>query len=356
MKRLELPRLYLGTMTLGWSQASSYVDAATAATMFRAFRASQPPTSNIRVDTARIYAGGQTEPIVRQALRTTELQDVASIGSKAHPSQPGGLSPQGIISQFAASCNALGVDRLAEFFLHQPDTENDLLASLVAVDALVRDGKVGEIGMSNYHASEVARAMALCDAHTLAKPTVYQGLYNPLNRKVEEELLPVLRQYGCAFIAYNPLAAGLLTGRHASVDNVAKGRFKDNPNYMPRFYNEENFAALAQIRTACEASGVSMVEATYRWLLSHSALDPAEGDGLLIGASSPEQLDANLAACAAAHDEPPLPQRVVEALDGAWSSSAALRECAFPYWRSYSADMPGRDSLDPGASYSAAKK
>ena len=65
--------------------------------------------------------------------------------------------------------------------------------------------------MSNYHASEVARAMALCDAHTLAKPTVYQGLYNPLNRKVEEELLPVLRQYGCAFIAYNPLAAGLLT-------------------------------------------------------------------------------------------------------------------------------------------------
>ena len=98
------------------------------------------------------------------------------------------------------------------------------------VDEFVRAGTVQHVGMSNYHAREVARAFALCEAHGLQKPTVFQGLYNPLNRLVEEELLPLLKEHECAFIAYNPLAAGLLTGRHASADGaVAAGRFKDNP-------------------------------------------------------------------------------------------------------------------------------
>ena len=97
------------------------------------------------------------------------------------------------------------------------------------VTALLRDaGAFTALGMSNYHASEVARCFDLCEEHGFAKPTVYQGLYNPLNRAVEDELLPLLKANGCAFIAYNPLAAGLLTGAHESVDVVAEGRFKVN--------------------------------------------------------------------------------------------------------------------------------
>ena len=92
-----------------------------------------------------------------------------------------------------------------------------------------------------------------------------------------------------------------------------------------------------------------MVEATYRWLLCHSALQ--EDDGVLIGASSLAQLEQNLAAATGAQ---PLPSTVVQAFDQAWEITRA--DGVFPYWRSYSADMPHREQLDQGASYEATKK
>lgn len=354
-KAAALPRLYLGTMTFGWSQASTPVDTAAATTMLRRFIEAAGDRQPHHVDTARIYASGDTEPIVGAAIAATGT--TVFLGSKAHPSQPGGLSADGLRSQLAASLDALGVQKLDELYLHQPDPATPLLESLRTTDAMVREGVVGKIGLSNYHASEVARAFALCKEHGLTPPTVYQGLYNPLNRLVEDELLPVLRENGCAFVAYNPLAAGLLTGRHTPDTEVAPGRFKDNPNYMPRFYTPVNFDALGTIRAACEAAGISLVEATYRWLLCHSALkgDGPAPDGLLLGASSVAQLEANLAACAAARTAEPLPMVVRAAMEGAWSARK-LRADAFPYWRSYSGDMPGRDELPQGASYSAAKK
>jgi aflatoxin B1 aldehyde reductase len=348
-----LPRVYLGTMTFGWSQASSKVDASVATGMVRKFAAAFPQGSPIHIDTARIYASGDTEPIVAAALSGTAGPDF-KVGSKAHPSQQGGLSDVGLRGQLDASCAALQATSLDEFYLHQPDTEHALLESLKTCDALVKEGKVRSVGLSNYHASEVARAMALCDEHSLVKPSVYQGIYNPLNRAVEEELLPVLRKHGCAFIAYNPLAAGLLTGAHSPGGEVKAGRFKDNPNYLPRFYTDANFTALGVMKAACDGAAIGLVEATYRWLLCHSALRADSRDGLLSGASSLEQLDSNLAAVDAARTAGPLPTAVHAAFEGAWAARK-LREEAFPYWRSYSADMPGREGLHQGASYNAAK-
>jgi aflatoxin B1 aldehyde reductase len=170
---------------------------------------------------------------------------------------------------------------------------------------------------------------------------------------VEDELLPLLKKNNCSFIAYNPLAAGLLTGKHKSKDEVKTGRFKDNPNYLPRFYTEKNFEGLGRVEDALdlEEDDVSMVELTYRWLLRHSAL--GLNDGILIGASSMEQLFENLSACVVASTEGPLSELAVEGIDEAWLFT---REVAFPYWRSYSADMPDRENLDQGASYSPAKK
>ena len=156
-------------------------------------------------------------------------------------------------------------------------------------------------------------------------------------------------------MAYNPLAAGMLTGKHNSVDSVAEGRFKDNPNYLPRFFTDVNFEAVQLIRSACDDADISMVEATYRWLLRHSALDGALGDGILIGASSLVQLKQNLGACSRAGENAALPKEVVDAFDAAWDIIKSGDERPFPYWRSYSSDMPNRLELDPGASYSAAK-
>ena len=218
----------------------------------------------------------------------------------------------------------------------------------------VSEGLISKIGMSNYHASEVQRAFELCEAHGLAKPSVYQGLYNPLNRCIETELLPVLRKNQCKFIAYNPLAAGLLTGKHSATGEVKEGRFKNNQNYLPRFYRAVDFEALKLIQSACAESKLSMVEATYLWLLRHSALQSS--DGILIGASSIEQLEQNLKSCSRASDEDSeLPEPVLDAFQKAWDLISNAEERPFPYWRSYSADMPNKEQLDQGASYNAAK-
>lgn len=356
--KIPMPRIYMGTMTFGWSQTSSFVDEHTAKEMTKKFIDFGKKTSNTLnyIDTAKIYAGGKTEPIVgsvlQDALTYCDPKSI-TIGTKAHPSQPKGLSKEGIINQFTASIEAMGVTSIGEYYLHQPDTEHSLLESLQCVHELIVAGKVGSLGLSNYHVSEVSRVFDLCEEHNLTKPSVYQGLYNPLNRAIEKELLPLLKANDCSFVAYNPLAAGLLTGKHKGHDgDVMKGRFKKNQNYLPRFYTKENFDALGKIQVACDDDGITIVEATYKWLLRHSAL--TESDGLLLGASSINQLDQNLNACLAASlNESPLSEKVLQAFDTAWTIT---EESAFPYWRSYSKDMPNFSNLDHGASYSATKK
>uniref|UniRef100_A0A7S4WDG4 NADP-dependent oxidoreductase domain-containing protein n=1 Tax=Ditylum brightwellii TaxID=49249 RepID=A0A7S4WDG4_9STRA len=369
--RVPKSRLYLGTMTFGWtSQTSSIVDEPVALEMIHRFtkidKLLQGNSDKIEhcIDTARIYSGGKTEPILGSALNayyegggTNNIK----VGSKAHPSQEGGLSPTGIKSQLSASLSAMSNSvHIKEYYLHQPDTENSLLDSLRCTHNLIQDGTIQKIGMSNYHASEMERAFALCEKHDLTKPCVFQGLYNPLNRMIEKELLPVLKQNDCAFVAYNPLAAGLLTGKHHAPqddddDDVKQGRFQNNPNYLPRFYTKKNFEALDRIQKACDAENISMVDATFKWLLRHSALSVKDGDGVLLGASSLDQLDENLNACLKSSEENEglLSEDVLRAFDEAWDIT---NEGAFPYWRSYSSDMPNRMELDQGASYEATKK
>lgn len=369
---MRTPRLYLGTMTFGWtSQTSSKVDESVATEMVRLFVTHQKQKEQvdpIHIDTARIYAGGQTEPIVSHALQQQPssspkgIEKYFIVGTKAHPSQSGGLSTTGITSQMKASRNAMkSIISFGEYYLHQPDPENSLLESLRCLHSFYEQGLITAIGMSNYHASEMERAFELCQEYHLTPPTVYQGLYNPLNRMVEAELLPVLRKNNCSFIAYNPLAGGLLTGKYQNNQSsnagdaivVPNGRFKDNPNYLPRFFTDPNFEAVTMVQKACSDAKIGMVEATYRWLMYHSAL--TEYDGILIGASSVAQLEQNLnVLCSNNIDEQLLPDSILTAFADAWEITN--RAGVFPYWRSYSSDMPNRDDLDQGASYDAIKK
>ena len=186
-------------MTFAWSsQTSSIVDESVALEMVKKFiqHNEAQGVKTHHVDTARVYAGGNTEPMVGEVLKKLEAERGSTIGNlvvgtKAHPSvKPGGLSEAGIEEQFAASVKAMHLSSVGEYYLHQPDTEAALLESLQCAHALVSAGKVSIVGMSNYHASEMARAFELCQTHNLTPPKVYQGLYNPLNRMTRS--LPIL--------------------------------------------------------------------------------------------------------------------------------------------------------------------
>ena len=204
----RLPRLYMGTMTFAWSsQTSAVVDEAVALEMVQKFLEADAPASTHFLDTARVYAAGATEPMVGAVLQKlpSSVTSSISVGTKANPAVEHGLSTRGIKEQLQASLQAMHLDRVGEYYLHQPDTDYSLLESLQATHALKQAGSIASLGMSNYHAVEMERAFALCQTHQLTPPTVYQGLYNPLNRMVEEELLPLLKKNNCAFVAYNPL-------------------------------------------------------------------------------------------------------------------------------------------------------
>jgi aflatoxin B1 aldehyde reductase len=178
--KMPIPRLYLGTMTFGWSsQTSSKVEEPIATEMVKRFvRYNEESDVDVhRIDTARIYAGGKTETIVGAVI--SKLSDVKGdilVGTKAHPSQTGGLSKTGIQNQWQESTEALKVRSVEEFYLHQPDTSHSLLESLEYAHELILQKKANKIGMSNYHASEMKRAFALCKEKNLTPPTVYQGL------------------------------------------------------------------------------------------------------------------------------------------------------------------------------------
>ena len=322
-------------MTFAWSsQTSAVVDDSIATEMvnrFLAFNGKLGIDAHM-IDTARVYAGGKTESMVGRALQNIgPVSGKVIVGTKAHPSVKPGLSTNGINDQLNTSLQEMQLSNVGEYYLHQPDTETSLLESLQCAHSLVMDGRINRIGMSNYHASEVARAFDLCREYNLTPPTVYQGLYNPLNRLIEDELYPILKANGCSFVAYNPLAAGLLSGKHRGPNDIVPGRFKDNENYIPRFYTDTNFQAVDRIRKQCENDGISMVEATYRWILCHSALD--ENDGFLIGASSMEQLDQNLEAYGSAFEKDGLSKDLLTVFEECWELT---KPGAFPYWRSYS--------------------
>lgn len=339
------PSLHFGTMTFGWTQASSFVDDNIAASMLKAYKAS----GGEYLDTARIYAGGETECVVGRTLDSSNLRGKFKIITKVHPSQPGGLGATGIRAQLKASLDAMKEQKVDVLYLHQPDPENDLTESLQCCHELVQEGLIGATALSNFSVVETERVLTLCEERGWAKPVAFQGLYNGLNRRAEAELLPLLRKHGVAFIAYNPLAAGMLTGKHSKDGDVKSGRFKDNPNYLPRFYTDGNFEAIGLISDACKKNNITMVQAAYCWLLHHSSLS-GSADGVLLGASSLAQLDENLKSCTEAV---PLPDDIVAAFSRAWEITESS---AFPFWRSYSRDQPGREDLDPGAAYQAAKK
>lgn len=196
--------------------------------------------------------------------------------------------------------------------------------TLRACHQLHQEGKFVELGLSNYAAWEVAEICTLCRSNGWILPTVYQGMYNATTRQVETELLPCLRRFGLRFYAYNPLAGGLLTGRYKYEDKDEKqpvGRFFGNnwaEVYRNRYWKEHHFEGIALVEKALQAaygtSAPSMTSAALRWMYHHSQLQGAHGDAVILGMSSLEQLEENLAAT----EEGPLEPAVVQAFDQAW--------------------------------------
>ncbi len=230
----------------------------------------------------------------------------------------GGL--QYLSEQLQTSLSALGHEAIDLYYLHWPDHCTPLKDTLSTLKGLHDDGRFTRWGLSNFEAQDVVRICTMCKEMNILAPSVYQGMYNPLTRKVEEELLPVLRNLGISFYAYNPLAGGLLTGKHELTNKLSSGRFNSDTawgkKYQDRYWDASYFEAVEQLKAVCSSYSLSLTEASLRWLRLHSALNGEAGDAIILGGSSMAQIEQNVCA---AEVEAELPIVVQAAFQDAWA-------------------------------------
>jgi len=285
----------------------------------------QDAKSVIEVDTAYMYGGTKTEQFLGK-MKFRLLPEV-EIATKANPFQKGlSLSPECVRMQLEASLKHLQVPKVKLFYLHAPDHNTPIIETLSEVNKMHEEGKFEQFGLSNFASWEVAEVYTICKMNSWVLPTVYQGMYNCLTRMVEKELIPCLRFYGIKFYAYNPLAGGILTGKHKYEDwnKTEPGRFFGNNSwnvrYRKRFWNEVIFKSVDEIQKSLnEVYGdkVSLTEASLRWIYHHSILDGQFGDGVILGASSTKQLVENLDISS----KGPLDEKVVKVMEDCWSDT-----------------------------------
>ena len=262
------------------------------------------------LDTSRVYQNGNCEAMIGRVPAGAALR----VGTKYHPSLDGGPA-----SQMEQTLTALGRDSVSIYYIHMPSTEIMLEDTLAEINACHAAGQFEEFGLSNFPAWQVVEIAQYCRRMGYVAPTVYQGVYNALNRTSEYELLPVLRNYGIRYYTHGSLASGFLTGKYKQGVAPVKGvdRFAQSrriKQYEERYlHRDEMFAALDAITGAADSAGITTLEAAVRWTQHHSAVDGSLGDAVLIGVSRVEQLEPIMRASQGG----PLPEPVIAAFEEA---------------------------------------
>lgn len=296
--------LILGTMTFGESVFQPDVEAFVNAFLDAGYD---------ELDTAYVYNEGNCERLLGEVL--PNITRPIKIATKVNPRISGKLDAEAAYKQVNESLERMKMDSVDTVFLHFPDPATPVESVLRAMADLHEQGKYKELGLSNFPAWMVSDVWHICDKHDWIKPTVFEGVYNPLTRRAEAELNDALNYFGLRFYAYNPMCGGLLTGKYEKFDDAPiDGRFTHRPNYQGRYWKKSFFEGVDIIKTAAEKHGMTSIEASYRWLAFHSMLNAERGDAILVGASKLNHLISNMETVKAG----PLPDEVAAAFDEAW--------------------------------------
>ncbi|OHW95147.1 aflatoxin b1 aldehyde reductase member 2 [Colletotrichum incanum] len=264
------------------------------------------------LDTARMYspqAPGTSEP----RLGAVAAGERFTIDTKVMSAEPGSHTKEKILKEIDVSLEALGVKQINTEYLHAPDRATPFEEACEAMNQAVNEGKIKTWGISNYTAEEVQRFIDICREHGFVKPSVYQGQYNPIVRGGEKKLFPILRENGMSFYAFSPAAAGFFAGNHKNAK--AGGRYDQSlpaGGLYAAFYMKPSImAATEKALDIASKHGIGGHAAALRWTVHHGILRREHGDSVIIGASSPQQLDSNIDMI----EQGPLPDDVVAALE-----------------------------------------
>ncbi|MBS0448347.1 MAG: aldo/keto reductase [Proteobacteria bacterium] len=297
---LKVSRLALGTMTFGLQ-----TDEATSHRILD--KASDAGIDFL--DTADVYplggtveTAGRTEEVIGRWLNAggTSRRSRYIIATKASNKVGPDVWDQGnsrkhLLDAIDLSLKRLQTDHVDLYQLHMDDRETPLDESLEALDTIVRSGRARYVGVSNFFAYRIARALGRSELLGLAKFVSVQPRYSLLFREIERELLPLAAEEGLAVIPYNPLAGGLLTAKYAPGAAPEKDtRFTlgtAGNMYQDRYWNDRSFASVAELNRLAHEAGVALATLAVAWVMANPTITAP-----LLGASRPDQLDLTLAA------------------------------------------------------------
>jgi aryl-alcohol dehydrogenase (NADP+) len=213
-----------------------------------------------------------------------------------------GNSRKHILSAVEASLRRLQTDYIDLYQLHGYDQQTPIDETLSALDDLVRRGLVRYVGCSNFLTYQLVRAIGRSETLGLTRLDCVQPRYNLLFRQIEREMLPFCGEEGVGVIPYNPIAGGLLSGRHSRTAPPPEGsRFtlgSAGGIYQDRYWHDQEFDTVEQLRGLAAEAGLSLVTLAVAWVLANKVITAP-----IIGASRPEQLDDSLAAAVVTLDE-----------------------------------------------------
>ena len=293
---LTVSRLCLGTMTFGLQ-----CDEATS----RAILDRAAAGGITFLDAADVYpvgggfqTAGRTEEIVGRWLEGRRHEFIVATkcgGAMSERPWDRGTSRKHVLDAIDASLRRLRTDYVDLYQLHHPDPETPIDESLRALDDVVRAGKARYVGCSNLPAYQLARALGRSELLGVGRFDTVQPRYNLLFRQIERDLLPLCREEALAVIPYNPLAGGLLSGKHRRETGPTPGtRFtlgNAAGRYQDRYWHEREFATVEALRPLAAEAGLSPTQLALAWTLAEPAITAP-----IVGASRPEQLDDAIAA------------------------------------------------------------
>ena len=331
---LVVSKLALGTMTFGSGKGSF------AASVYKVDQAGAQRLVGKALDagvnyfnTADAYAGGQSEILLGKALgaRRAEAVIATKVGnrmSRALIDQ--GLSRRQILAAADASLARLGTDWIDVYLVHRLDPYTPLEETLQALQSLVSAGKVRYIGFSNWPAWLAAKAVGIQRANGWEPFRAAEMYYSLVSRDLEHEVVPFALDAGIGVQVWSPLAGGFLSGRYTRQDPGGSGGRLSGFDFIP-FDRERGYALVDRLQTLARRRGVSPAQLAIAWLLGRPAVS-----SVLVGASTPEQLDDNLKSVQVSLDAEELAQ-----LEH-WSVPAAL----YPGWFTAKLfDAPLREAL-----------
>ncbi|MFT4412355.1 aldo/keto reductase family protein [Fredinandcohnia humi] len=245
-------------------------------------------------DSANVYERGEGERILANALKEFPRSSYVITTKAFWPMGEGpndkGLSRKHIMEQVHASLKRMNLEYVDVFYCHRYDHDTPVEETLRAIDDLIRQGKILYVGVSEWSAAQIQEAITIADKYLLDRIIVNQPQYNMFHRDIEDEIIPVSEKNGISQVVFSPLAQGVLTGKYkgGTIPTGSRGANEQVNGWVKKIINDIVLTKLDRLEDLAKEMGITLPELALSWILRQHNIAST-----LVGASNPEQIQAN---------------------------------------------------------------